>query len=366
MSADHHQTRAHDAATPALSVVMPVHNALPHLDAAVRSILQQSFRDFEFVILDDASTDGSSERLQYWAGRDGRIRLHRAETNLGPARSSNRVVELAGGALIARMDADDVSHPDRLRRQLALLESRPEVGLVGTVYETLDVGGSVLRGPSRWRLKRPSWFVPFPHGSICFRRELFDRIGGYREECVFWEDQDFFLRLSAATQIAVLPEPLYQHRHSQVSTRLASDPERVERAVDLMYRCVDRLRAGRSYDDLLREPPTAAKVDPRVFVSLGSLLLWAGLRPRFVRTLLRRARMRPDWATVSSFGWSLWATLSPATLRLFLRSLAGVRNLATGRLDGPVPWQRRRRLPGAPAVPKNQSRPIISPASAKR
>ena len=75
-----------------LSVVMPVHNALPHLDAAVRSILEQTHRDFEFVILDDASTDGSTERLKEWAAKDERIRLHLGKKNLGPAASSNFVV----------------------------------------------------------------------------------------------------------------------------------------------------------------------------------------------------------------------------------------------------------------------------------
>ena len=101
-----------------LSVVMPVHNALPHLDAAVRSILEQTHRDFEFVILDDASTDGSTERLKEWSAKDPRICLHLGKKNMGPAASSNFVVREAKGGLIARMDADDISHPDRLRRQL--------------------------------------------------------------------------------------------------------------------------------------------------------------------------------------------------------------------------------------------------------
>src|SRR5438445_13136781 len=90
-----------------ISVVMPVYNALPHLDAAVRSILDQDFSDFEFVILDDASTDGSTERLGEWAAADGRIRLLESERNLGPVGSSNLIVEQARAPLIARMDADD-------------------------------------------------------------------------------------------------------------------------------------------------------------------------------------------------------------------------------------------------------------------
>jgi glycosyltransferase involved in cell wall biosynthesis len=89
-----------------VSVVMPVHNALPHLDAAVSSILDQSFSNIEFVIYDDASTDGSTERLREWALKDSRIRLFEGDPNLGPALSSNCVVEKASSQLIARMDAD--------------------------------------------------------------------------------------------------------------------------------------------------------------------------------------------------------------------------------------------------------------------
>lgn len=324
-----------------LSVVMPVHNALPHLDEAVRSILDQSISEFEFVILDDASTDGSTERLRDWARRDSRIRLVEGERNLGPAASSNHVVRLASGSLIARMDADDVSHPDRLRLQMELLRGRPDIGLAGTMHDTIDARGRKLRGPNYWRLAHKSWFVPFAHGSILFRRALFDRLGGYREECVFWEDQDFFLRASAITRILTLPAPLYQHRHSPVSTRLASDQERVERAVDLMYRSVERLKDRGSYDGLLRDRDTAPeRVDPRVFVSLGSLVLWAGGRPRLVKRLWWKARLGFDMRTAGAAGWAVWAAIAPSTLRSFLRLVAAVRNAAAGEVPagGPIEW----------------------------
>src|SRR3954469_16623216 len=104
---------------PRVSVVMPVHNALPYLDGAMECILGQTFTDFEFVILDDASTDGSTARLREWAKRDERIRLYGAREKLGPAVTSNFVVRKARAGIIARMDADDISHTDRLMRQWA-------------------------------------------------------------------------------------------------------------------------------------------------------------------------------------------------------------------------------------------------------
>ena len=110
---------------------MPVHNALPYLDAAVESILGQTFSNFEFVILDDASNDGSVERLRDWASRDERIRLIEESNNLGPAVSSQRVALAANAQIVARMDADDISLPHRLTDQLRVLNEDPEVGVVG-------------------------------------------------------------------------------------------------------------------------------------------------------------------------------------------------------------------------------------------
>jgi glycosyltransferase involved in cell wall biosynthesis len=185
-------------ASPSVSVVMPVHNALPFLDESVASILNQTLADFEFVILDDASTDGSADALRRWAQKDGRIRLFRSGRNLGLAGSSNFVVRHARAPFVARMDADDVSHPERLRRQWEVLRGRPDVALVGTLFEGIDAGGRRVRPRDRWRLARRSVFPPFPHGSVMFRREVFDEVGGYREACAGWEDHDLFLRIIRA------------------------------------------------------------------------------------------------------------------------------------------------------------------------
>ena len=166
-----------------LSVVMPVHNAVPYLDEAVGSILAQSHTDFEFVIGDDASTDGSAEKLRGWAGRDRRIRLVRREDNLGPVGSSNWVVANARGSLIARMDADDVSHPDRLRRQIRLLGERPDAVLTGSPPVGIDRRGRRVREQNRWIAGRSGFNAPFAHGSVMYRRGAFDLIGGYRRGC---------------------------------------------------------------------------------------------------------------------------------------------------------------------------------------
>jgi glycosyltransferase involved in cell wall biosynthesis len=325
-----------------VSVVMPVHNALPHLDAAVRSILAQSHGNFEFVIFDDGSSDGSTERLREWAAQDRRIRLFEGERNLGPVGSSNFVVEHSTAPLIARMDADDISHPDRLRQQVEVLRDNRAVGLVGTLFEVIDGRGRLLRGAEVWRLARKTPFVPFPHGSIMFRRDIFERVGGYRKQCEFWEDQDLVLRMASEAQICVILTALYQHRQWTSNTRVASDRERVENAVDLMYRSIARLEQNRSYDDLLQaRPMRGARVDPRVFIASGSLLLWAGGRPRLFRRLLSRGRLEFDMRTFSALVWTAWASISPTSLRAFLGVLLRARNLRAARIAsrrGVVNW----------------------------
>jgi glycosyltransferase involved in cell wall biosynthesis len=313
-----------------LSVVMPVHNALPYLDEAVQSILNQTRSDFEFVIYDDASTDGSTERLEEWSRRDPRIRLFRGEQNLGPAVSSSHVVRLASSPLIARMDADDISLPDRLEVEVDILGRNSDVGIVASLCEVINSHGFQIRGPEIWRLTRKSWFTPFPHGSMMFRRQLFDSIGGYRDECEFWEDLDFAIRASQKARIVVLPRPLYLYRQSTSSTRIASNQYRVENALDLRYRAIEMAREDRPYDELLRSGrrTSTERVDPRVFVSLGLLSLWSDQRPSFVRRFLRRARLRFDAATMMAIVWLSWARVSPRTVRIVMNLLSRARNAA--------------------------------------
>lgn len=335
---------------------MPVHNARPYVDEAVRSVLAQSFSQFELVIFDDGSDDGSLDLLRHWASRDSRIRLLVGERNLGPVGSSNHVAMLARAPLVARMDADDISHPERLEAQVAVLRDRPEIGLVGCLCESIDAVGRRLRGPDLWRLHQQSSLAPFPHGSIMYRRELFDRLGGYRAECEFWEDQDLVLRAARLAKVATIGRPLYHYRHSPVSTRLASDSDRVERAVDRMYRAMEALSAEGSYEELLAAPEAAPdRLDPRVFVALGSITLWGGSRPRLFKRMLKRARLRLDTRTVGAFVWTAWASVAPNSLRRLMTALAEMRNRTSTDQPDLVEWR-----PADPAIEGSRQNPLAS------
>ena len=332
-----------------VSVVMPVRNAVPYLDAAIESILAQTHTNFEFVIRDDDSTDGSRERLRHWAAIDPRIRLFEGESCLGPANSSNWVVAQARADYVARMDADDVSHPRRIERELEVLLAHPDASLLGSVWEGIDRQGRIVREPDFSTVRSSGFAAPFAHGSIFFRRAIFAAVGGYRTECDFWEDLDLYIRMAGMGRVLVVAEPLYQHRFSETSTRLTSRRPRVEAAVDLMFRCRAAHNAGEDYTALLhapRDPDT--RINPNTFLSLGFITLWSGIRPHTLRKILRHGRIGFDSATAKALVWSVWATASPGTLRRMMRVLLRQRSRkARAALNGQsvFEWSVR----GAPA-----------------
>jgi glycosyltransferase involved in cell wall biosynthesis len=327
---------------------MPTRNALPYLDEAVRSILSQSHGDFEFVILDDGSDDGSRERLRYWAATDGRIRLIEGERSLGPVGSSNLVVENARAPIIARMDSDDVSTPDRLERQLELLRRHPEAVLVGSVWEGIDRHGRMVREADCSKVGENGFAAPFAHGSVMFRREAFLRAGGYRLETAYWEDLDLFLRIARQGSVLVSSRPLYLHRFSETSTRLTSALPAVEQAVDLMFRCRAAFERGEDYQALL-DPSLAgarsAKLHPYTFLSMGFISLWSGHRPHSLQRLLEHGALRADLVTAKALVWASWAAISPRSLRKVMQMLLRLRNRrAASRCHGGVAeWRPRLR-----------------------
>lgn len=327
---------------PRISVVMPVHNALPYLDHAIECILGQTFTNFEFVIFDDASTDGSTERLREWAETDSRIRLMEGDRNLGPALSSDRVARAARAPIVARMDADDLCAPERLAAQYEVLQRHADVGVVGSLYEMIDAKGRKIRSVDRWRLLQHKACAPVAHGTLMYRREVFEAAGGYREECEYWEDLDLILRMTSISRMMVIPYSTYQNRLSPVSTRFASKEERVERALDRMYRARARLEHNLPYDEVPGpQAASGAKLDPRVFISLGSIKLWTGSRPHFFKRLLQRGNLGLNFPTASALVWTAWARLEPRSLRAFLRALLRIRNFRASlviRSDEPIEW----------------------------
>lgn len=218
---------------PHVSVVMGVYNGERFLGEAVESILNQTFTDFEFIIVDDGSTDDAWQILTAYAARDDRIRLLRNKANRGVAYSANKGIACARSEYIARMDADDISHPERLARQIHLMATHPEVGLLGGSTQAIDRHGNISsrlwqcpaeHGLIKWRM---CFEGPFVNVTTMMRRDLYEQVNGYDIEMGSnAEDYELWQRLSKITRFANLPEVLayvrqYEGYDDRVSKRNA-------------------------------------------------------------------------------------------------------------------------------------------------
>jgi hypothetical protein len=207
---------------PKVSVVMSVFNGERFLREAVASILGQSFRDFEFIIINDGSTDGTGAMLDSYARSDPRVRVYHQE-NKGLTESLNRACGLAQGQYIARMDGDDVSTPDRLGRQIGFLEHHDKVGLLGGAVEEIDDQGrrvSLWRPPlenESIRAALHSFSLPISHPAVMMRKQAFDAMGGYRAPFLLAQDYDLWLRIVEDWEAANLSDVVVRKRtHSKM------------------------------------------------------------------------------------------------------------------------------------------------------
>ena len=202
--------------TPLISVIMPVRNGTEWLREAVESVLAQDFGDFEFLIVDDGSDDGTADALDRFALADRRIRVMH-QSPQGIVTALNRALAVARAPYVARLDADDVAKPERLGRQFAFMEAHGNTGLLGSFAEKLDAAGTVIgrltppadAGKLRRMLDRTN---PFIHSSVMMRTALAREVGGYRPAFRAAEDYDLWLRMAEASGVAVLPEVLIAYR----------------------------------------------------------------------------------------------------------------------------------------------------------
>lgn len=237
------KARVPGAPPPRVSVVMSVFNAEPYIDECIRSLTRQSYRDLEILICDDGSTDRTGEILQRHTDGDCRIHLVR-EGKIGLVNAITRLIATARGEFIARMDGDDVAHPERIEREVSWLDNHPETVLVGAQCQDIDPFGieltyydlprtheeideELLRG-NGGAIRQPS---------CMFRRQAYDAVGGYRREFECSEDTDLFLRLAEVGRVENLPDVLLRYRihpksinHARRHVQLAVKSEIVNQA----------------------------------------------------------------------------------------------------------------------------------------
>lgn len=198
-----------------ISIVMSVYNGQRHLRESIKSILSQTYRNFEFLIVDDASTDNSLKIINKYSKKDKRIKIIKNKKNIGLTRSLNRAIKQAKGKYIARQDADDFSEKNRLELQLKFLEKNKEIFLCGTGFSVVDnksntvgkIAQKMKYAEVEKKLRKMNCLC---HGSIMFRN---DRKTFYREKFLYGQDYDFYLTLlSRCKKLANLKKTLYNLR----------------------------------------------------------------------------------------------------------------------------------------------------------
>jgi glycosyltransferase involved in cell wall biosynthesis len=215
-------------ATPLISVLMPVYNAEQYLAEALESILAQTLGDFELIAIDDGSKDGSFGILKTFARRDSRLRVS-SRPNEGIVKTLNEALGMSRGQFVARMDADDVSLPDRFERQVGYFKANPHCVALGSRVLMVDREGETL---CEWGTLQTHEEIDdahmncggpaIIHPAAMFRREAMIAIGGYTDGRAPLEDLDLFLRLAEIGRLANLPEALTkwrQHPQSTCATR---------------------------------------------------------------------------------------------------------------------------------------------------
>jgi len=253
----------------AVSVVTLISNVERFLAEAIESILSQTFKNFEYVIVDFGSTDNSPEIAWKYAAVDSRIRFHRiAPCSLPQAR--NAACSIAQGRYIAIMDADDVSMPDRLAVQVEFMDKHPEIALLAALADSVRADGQ----PFDFQLHQPPSehdeirealkdHCPFCASTALFRREAFTAVGGYRVALSQSEDLDLWLRITERFRCAALQHVVLKYRfHSQ---QLSLRKQREQALCTLAVKASAMLRQGGKYDPM----DIVSEITPELLAEMG-------------------------------------------------------------------------------------------------
>ncbi len=306
-------------ADPAVSVVMSVFNDARYLTQAMESILRQEGVDFEFIIVDDGATDESPRILDEYAERDSRVRVVH-KPNEGLTRALIDGCALASGEFIARQDADDLSLPGRLARLVRLLEDNPSLVLASSWANVIGPEGEVLLTHERpadpeeaTREMLYGTTSPPGHGSVMFRKSVYEEVGGYHPEFYYAQDSDLWLRMGLIGKVGYVQEVLYHYRLSPSSISGALHHVKVPFA-QMVADCHQARLAGESDAPIIARAPVVVRDQQKASASSEARQLY------FIgRCLLARHDLRAEkylWRCVrkNPFHWRGWIRLASALM----------------------------------------------------
>ena len=218
---------------PKISVIMAAYNAVNYIEKSIISILEQTFKEWELIIINDCSTDHTPEIVEKYIRLDPRIIFLSNEVNINQALSRNRGISKARGKYIAILDDDDIAFPDRLKIQYDFLENNPAVALVASAAEIIDKDGKIIghkRSPEnldelRFRIILKN---PLVHSSVMYRKELMEKVGGYNNKYFNAEDYKFYSELIKKYDIISLPNVLLKYRHTPQAISIAPSSRKIQ------------------------------------------------------------------------------------------------------------------------------------------
>jgi glycosyltransferase involved in cell wall biosynthesis len=303
---------ASNMATPTVSVVVGAYQAAAYLQRSLASVLEQSFDDFELVVVDDGSTDATPAILAALAAQDTRVRVLRQE-NQGLTAALRRGCDEARGELIARHDADDLSLPERFARQVECLRRDIDAAFVTCWSQALGPRDEPLyevrTGAGALEALLGDHAGPAGHGSVMFRAHAYRQAGGYRPEFRYAQDWDLWLRLAECGPLACASDVLYSFRVNEHSISAKRRSQQLRLAA-LARRCANARRTGQAEQPWVEqaalvsaEPaPGRGRQNPGNSYFIGKCLLVR--RDARCREYLRRAVRERPWH------WRAWAALA--------------------------------------------------------
>ena len=299
---------------PRVSVIISTFNGQRYIREAVQSILDQTFEDFELLLVDDGSTDKTVEILRTFD--DHRIRILENGQNLGIAASQNKAVAAATGEYLALMDHDDLSLPERLRKQVEFLDAHPKIGMLGCNCISIvdnDQVHSVSRhftedGFLQWQLLLGG--CPLFHTSLMVRRSEMEKCGGYNGNYRYAGDYYVISRIAESCQIANLDQPLVKWRHHNMSASASNLQQVVDESVEISRGNIEAVMGKTALDDetwsslrtlVMNEPSASVNISSEQ-VNVAILFLLA-LQDRFYQ---RRNLPAPIRRKHRRYVYSLW------------------------------------------------------------
>lgn len=244
-----------DEPAPRVTVLIGAFNSAATLERAIDAILAQTVRELELIVIDDGSTDATPAVIERACGRDPRVRALPMGRNVGIARSLNAGLEAARAPFVAVQDADDFSAPERLERQLAVLEAQPDVAVVGSRMHEVDEAGRALAprtsfaaGDVRRALLR---FNPIPNTSAAMRRAAVLEAGGYDPRYRYAMEYDLWLRLAERWRLVTLEEPLSTRVMGTANVAARAERAQTAEAIAIRARALARRRTLRGASGLL-------------------------------------------------------------------------------------------------------------------